>query len=54
VWIVYHAIDIERPRQRQEDEINSRRILLIDKIEWRDGWPHVGTPSDTPRAAPAT
>ena len=52
VWIVYHAIDVNRPRQRQEDEINSRRILLIDRIEWRDGWPFVGTPSDEPQAAP--
>ncbi len=53
-WIVYHAIDVNRPRQRQEDEINSRRILLMDRIEWRDGWPHVGTPSDEPRSSPAT
>jgi arabinan endo-1,5-alpha-L-arabinosidase len=53
-WIVYHAIDVNRPRQFQDDEINSRRILLIDKIEWRDGWPHVGTPSDEPQAAPVT
>ena len=30
---------------------NSRRILLIDKIEWRDGWPFVGTPSDEPQTA---
>jgi len=52
-WIIYHAIDVNRPRQRQEDEINSRRILLIDKIEWRDGWPHVGTPSDGVMPAPA-
>lgn len=52
VWIIYHAIDVNRPRQRQEDEVNSRRILLIDRIEWRDGWPHVGTPSDEPQAAP--
>jgi arabinan endo-1,5-alpha-L-arabinosidase len=52
VWIVYHAIDVNRPRQRQEDEDNSRRILLIDKIEWKDGWPHVGTPSDEPQPAP--
>ena len=51
-WIIYHAIDVNRPRQRQEDEDNSRRILLIDKIEWRDGWPHVGTPSDEPQPAP--
>ena len=53
-WIIYHAIDVNRPRQRQEDEVNSRRILLIDKIEWRDGWPHVGTPSDGVRPAPVT
>ena len=52
-WMIYHAIDVDRPRQRQEDEINSRRILLIDKIEWRDGWPFIGTPSETVRAAPA-
>jgi arabinan endo-1,5-alpha-L-arabinosidase len=51
-WIVYHAIDVNRPRQTQQDEINSRRILLIDKIEWKDGWPHVGTPSDEPQPAP--
>ena len=51
-WIVYHAIDVNRPRQRQEDEINSRRILLIDRIEWKHGWPHVGTPSAEPRPAP--
>jgi arabinan endo-1,5-alpha-L-arabinosidase len=54
LWMLYHAIDRDRPRQRQEDEINSRRILLIDPIEWRDGWPHIGTPSGKPRKAPAT
>jgi arabinan endo-1,5-alpha-L-arabinosidase len=54
VWMIYHAIDVNRPRQRQEDEINSRRILLIDRIQWRDGWPFIGTPSDTPQSAPAT
>jgi len=53
-WIVYHAIDVDRPRQHQEDEINSRRILLIDRIEWHDGWPWVGTPSEGPKPAPAT
>jgi arabinan endo-1,5-alpha-L-arabinosidase len=53
-WIVYHAIDVNRPRQRQEDELNSRRILLIDKVVWRDGWPFVGTPSDEPKTAPVT
>ena len=53
-WMVYHAIDVDRPRQRQEDEINSRRILLIDRIEWKDGWPHIGTPSGEPQRAPIT
>ena len=53
-WILYHAIDAQRPRQRQDDEINSRRVLLLDQIAWRDGWPFVGTPSDGPRRAPAT
>lgn len=52
-WILYHAIDVNRPRQRQEDEINSRRVLLIDRIEWKDGWPYVGTPSNQPQPAPA-
>ena len=52
-WIVYHAIDVKQPRQRQEDEINSRRILLIDRIQWRDGWPFVGTPSEDRQTAPA-
>ena len=54
VWMIYHAIDVDRPRQRQEDEINSRRILLIDRIEWQDGWPFIGTPSAQPKEAPIT
>lgn len=52
LWMLYHAIDVNRPRQRQEDEVNSRRVLLIDRIEWRHGWPHIGTPSDKPARAP--
>lgn len=53
-WIVYHAIDVNRPKQRQEDQENSRRILLIDRVHWRDGWPHVGTPTSGPQEAPIT
>jgi arabinan endo-1,5-alpha-L-arabinosidase len=52
LWMLYHAIDVERPRQTQHDEINSRRILLLDKIDWDDGWPFIGMPSDGPRPAP--
>lgn len=53
VWMIYHAVDVQRPRQRQQDEINSRRVLMIDRIDWRDGWPWIGTPSEQPRPAPA-
>lgn len=54
LWMIYHAIDVNRPRQTQEAEINGRRVMLMDRIEWRDGWPWIGTPSDGPRPAPAT
>jgi arabinan endo-1,5-alpha-L-arabinosidase len=52
-WMLYHAVDIDCPRQRQEDEINSRRVLLIDRIEWEDGWPVARTPSTGEEIAPA-
>ena len=53
-WIVYHAVDARRPRARDGDEVNSRRIMLIDRIEWVDGWPRVAgaSPSSGPRRAP--
>ena len=52
LWMLYHAIDVNRPRQTQDDEINSRRILMLDRIEWKDGWPFIGTPSSEPVSAP--
>ena len=42
----------ENRRQRQEDEINSRRVLLIDRIDWKDGWPVARTPSTDEQPAP--
>ena len=55
-WIVYHAVDARRPRSKESDEINTRRIMLIDRIEWIDGWPRVAgdSPSSGPRPAPST
>ena len=55
-WIVYHAVDARRSRAKDSDEVNSRRIMLIDRIEWVDGWPRIAgnSPSSGPRAAPAT
>ncbi len=54
LWMLYHAVDPTNPRQSQEDEMNSRRVLLIDRIDWVGGWPYVGTPSHEPRRAPVT
>lgn len=51
-WIVYHAIDPERPNLRSGA---TRRPVLIDPIVWRDGWPVVhddAGPSDAPQVRP--
>jgi arabinan endo-1,5-alpha-L-arabinosidase len=51
-WIVYHAIDPENPRLPNGA---TRRPLLIDRIEWVDGWPVVNGgqgPSNEDRQAP--
>jgi arabinan endo-1,5-alpha-L-arabinosidase len=40
-WIVYHAVDARRPRSNPGDEVNTRRVMLIDRLVWRNGWPEV-------------
>jgi arabinan endo-1,5-alpha-L-arabinosidase len=37
-WMFYHAVKASRPRGR---------VLMLDKIQWKDGWPYVegNTPS---------
>jgi arabinan endo-1,5-alpha-L-arabinosidase len=40
--ILYHAVDADRPRSAPEDEVNTRRIMLVDRVSWREGWPVVG------------
>ncbi len=52
-WIVYHAVDVNRLRERPTDEVNTRRIMLLDRIEWRDGWPVVVGPTERPQLRPA-
>jgi arabinan endo-1,5-alpha-L-arabinosidase len=42
-WILYHAVDLRRPRTKPSDDINTRRVMLVDRIEWRDGWPVVAS-----------
>ena len=40
-WILYHAVDARRPRAKPSDEANTRRIMLIGRVEWHNGWPQV-------------
>ena len=40
-WMLYHAVDVRQPRAKPTDEPNTRRVMLIDRIEWKDGWPVV-------------
>ncbi|HYI42810.1 MAG TPA: glycoside hydrolase family 43 protein [Sphingomicrobium sp.] len=51
-WIVYHAVDSRRPRAKASDDVNTRRIMLIDRIVWRDGWPYAAGPTSAPQPAP--
>jgi arabinan endo-1,5-alpha-L-arabinosidase len=51
-WIVYHAVDRNRPRGKPADAINTRRVMLIDRIVWKDGWPEVAGPTTGPQPAP--
>jgi arabinan endo-1,5-alpha-L-arabinosidase len=53
-WIVYHAADVRHSRVNTNADVNSRRIMLIDRINWSDdGWPVIDGPSEEPTAAPA-
>jgi arabinan endo-1,5-alpha-L-arabinosidase len=53
LWILYHAVDTNRPRTRPSDDINTRRVMLIDRVTWRDGWPRVAGPTSEPQNRPA-
>ncbi|MGV3764108.1 family 43 glycosylhydrolase [Parapedobacter sp.] len=50
-WFLYHGID------RTKGKVSSgasRRMLMLDKVTWRNGWPEIvgQVPSTTPQAAP--
>jgi arabinan endo-1,5-alpha-L-arabinosidase len=53
-WILYHAVDARRPRAKPDAEVNTRRVMLLDRIVWKDGWPVLaaGGPSETPQGRP--
>jgi arabinan endo-1,5-alpha-L-arabinosidase len=54
-WILYHAVDPRRPRESPTADVNTRRVFLVDRLVYRDGWPMLegGRPSAGPRPAPA-
>jgi arabinan endo-1,5-alpha-L-arabinosidase len=54
-WIVYHAIDRQQPYLPGSDE-NVRRVMLLDRITYRHGWPRIAhdSPSIAPQRAPVT
>ncbi len=39
--ILHHAVDAANPRSRPEDEVNTRRVMLVDRLVWKDGWPAI-------------
>lgn len=40
-WTLYHAVDVKRPREKDQDDINSRRVMLVKEMEWVKGWPKI-------------
>ena len=54
-WTIYHGIDVNEPFFSAKDKL-TRRLALLDRIDWVDGWPVAGgglAPSDQAMAAPA-
>jgi arabinan endo-1,5-alpha-L-arabinosidase len=58
-WMAYHAIDTGKKTfgAVNTEQGNSRRIMLLDRLEYVDGWPRIvpnkGTPSVSAQPAPA-
>lgn len=48
-WLLYHAIPKDNPRLT--NGVNNRPTLL-DRLEWKGGWPSMTGPSHTPQPAP--
>lgn len=53
-WTFYHAVDRNQGFFSVEDKL-TRRPLLLDRIDWLDGWPVINGgagPSDSPQPRP--
>ncbi|TLV00866.1 family 43 glycosylhydrolase [Dyadobacter luticola] len=50
-WLLYHAIDRTQPTVSTGA---NRRVLMLDKLTWNDGWPEIlnAEPSIEPTVAP--
>ncbi|UOQ73571.1 family 43 glycosylhydrolase [Hymenobacter cellulosilyticus] len=58
-WLAYHAIDPQQPTFDAIDDAQgySRRVMLLDRIEYHNGWPRLASPeapSRSPQPAPVT
>jgi arabinan endo-1,5-alpha-L-arabinosidase len=40
-WVLYHAVDRRRDRAKPDAEPNTRRVMLLRRIVWDDGWPTI-------------
>lgn len=51
-WMFYHAIDPAKPKRADGD--GDRRVMLMDRVTYKNGWPVVagGAPSAGPRPGP--
>jgi arabinan endo-1,5-alpha-L-arabinosidase len=55
-WTIYHGVDVAEPFFSAKDKL-TRRLALLDRIDWLDGWPVAGggrAPSDKATPAPLT
>ncbi|GAB3229412.1 family 43 glycosylhydrolase [Hymenobacter seoulensis] len=57
-WLAYHAIDPKQPTFHAIDDEQgfSRRVMLLDRLEYVDGWPRLitgGSPSYQEQEAPS-
>ncbi len=50
-WIVYHAVDATHPRNPSGRTV--RRVMLIDRIIYRHGWPTIKNSSPSTKRVPA-
>jgi arabinan endo-1,5-alpha-L-arabinosidase len=55
-WTIYHGVDVGEPFFSAKDKL-TRRLALLDRIDWIDGWPVAANgraPTDEAMPAPLT